>query len=43
MLDVTDLMVFGEGECKVRKNGKERHRTSRKAHLAVDAASQQIL
>ena len=43
VLDATGLKVFGEGEWKVRKHGKEKRRTWRKLHLGVDANSQQIL
>ena len=43
VLDATGLKVFGEGEWKVRKHGKEKRRTWWKLHLGVDASSQQIL
>jgi len=43
VLDSTGLKVYGEGEWKVRKHGKEKRRTWRKLHLGVDAASQHIL
>ncbi|VCX69128.1 Putative transposase (identified by ISEscan HMM) [Klebsiella quasipneumoniae] len=36
VIDSTGLKVFGEGEWKVRKHGKER-RLWRKLHLAVDS------
>ena len=37
VIDSTGLKVFGEGEWKVKKHGKERRRIWRKLHLAVDA------
>ncbi|MEV9037943.1 transposase, partial [Klebsiella pneumoniae] len=37
VIDSTGLKVFGEGEWKVRKHGKERRRIWRKLHLAVDS------
>nr|QIQ14227.1 Mobile element protein [Klebsiella pneumoniae] len=37
MIDSTGLKVFGEGEWKVRKHGKERRRIWRKLHLAVSS------
>ncbi|WP_335921746.1 IS5 family transposase [Shewanella chilikensis] len=43
VLDATGLKVFGEGEWKVRKHGKEKRRTWQKLHLGVDVSSQQIL
>lgn len=36
IIDSTRLKVFGEGEWKVKKHGKERRRIWRKLHLAVD-------
>ena len=43
VLDATGLKVYGEGEWKVHKHGKEKRRTWRKLHLGVDTASQHIL
>ncbi|MCE9998474.1 transposase, partial [Enterobacter hormaechei] len=37
VVDSTGLKVFGEGEWKVKKHGKERRRIWRKLHLAVDS------
>jgi hypothetical protein len=42
VVDSTGLKVFGEGEWKVRKHGKSKHRTWRKIHLVVNAATQEI-
>jgi hypothetical protein len=35
--------VYGEGEWKVRQHGYSKRRTWRKLHLAIDAATQQIV
>lgn len=43
VIDSTGLKVFGEGEWKVRKHGKEQRRVWRKLHLAVDPASHDIV
>jgi hypothetical protein len=43
VIDSTGLKVFGEGEWKIRKHGKERRRVWRKLHLAVDPATQDIV
>lgn len=37
VIESTGLKVFGEGEWKVKKHGKERRRTWRKLHLAADS------
>lgn len=42
-IDATGLKVYGEGEWKVRKHGKEKRRVWRKLHLAVDAATHAII
>ncbi len=42
-IDAIGLKVFGEGEWKVRKHGAEKRRVWRKLHLAVDAATHQIV
>ena len=42
MIDSTDLKVFGEGEWKVKKHGKERCRIWRKLHVAVDGKTHGI-
>ncbi|GKN93397.1 IS5 family transposase [Klebsiella variicola] len=43
VIDSTGLKVFGEGEWKVKKHGKERCRIWRKLHLAVDAKTHEII
>ncbi|SAS32125.1 transposase [Klebsiella pneumoniae] len=43
VIDSTGLKVFGEGEWKVKKHGKERRRIWRKLHLAVDAKTHEII
>jgi hypothetical protein len=42
VVDSTGLKVFGEGEWKVRKHGKEKRRTWLKLHLAVDESNSAI-
>lgn len=43
VIDSTGLKVFGEGEWKVKKHGKERRRIWRKLHLAVDGKTHEII
>ncbi|MBM7343701.1 IS5 family transposase [Pantoea coffeiphila] len=43
VIDSTGLKVFGEGEWKVKKHGKERRRIWRKLHLAVGAKTHEII
>ncbi len=43
VIDSTGLKVFGEGEWKVKKHGKERRRIWRKLHLAVDSNTHKII
>lgn len=43
MIDSTGLKVFGEGEWKVKKHGKEHRRIWRKLHLAVDGKTHEII
>ncbi len=43
MIDSTGLKVFGEGEWKVKKHGKERRRIWRKLHLAVDGKTHEVI
>lgn len=43
VIDSTGLKVFGEGEWKVKKHGKERRRTRQKLHHAVDASTHEII
>lgn len=42
VVDSTGLKVFGEGEWKVRKHGKEKRRTWLKLHLAIDESTNAI-
>ncbi|WP_339014528.1 IS5 family transposase [Aeromonas popoffii] len=43
VIDATGLKVYGEGEWKVRKHGKEKRRVWRKLHLTVDAQTHAIV
>ena len=43
VIDSTGLKVFGEGEWKVKKHGKEKRRTWRKLHLCIDESTHEIL
>lgn len=43
MIDSTGLKVFGEGEWKVKKHGKEHRRIWRKLHLTVDASTHEVI
>ncbi|EKS7764879.1 IS5 family transposase [Edwardsiella ictaluri] len=43
VIDSTGLKVFGEGEWKIKKQGKERRRVWRKLHLAVDARTHEVI
>jgi hypothetical protein len=43
VVDATGLKVYGEGERKMRKHGKEKRRTWRKLHLAIDAATHEVI
>ncbi|MBM7456853.1 hypothetical protein HNR62_002755 [Oceanisphaera litoralis] len=43
VIDATGLKVFGEGEWKQRKHGKDNRRVWRKLHLAVDARTHEII
>ena len=43
LVDSTGLKVYGEGEWKVLKHGKDKRRTWRKLHVAIDADTQQIV
>jgi ribosomal protein L21 len=42
VIDSTGLKVYGEGEWKVRTHGKDKRRTWRKLHIAMDAESHQL-
>jgi len=43
VVDASGLKVYGEGEWKVRQHGWRRHRTWRKLHLCVDAATMECV
>lgn len=43
VIDSTGLKVFGEGEWKVKKHGKEKRRVWRKLHLPVDADTHEVI
>jgi hypothetical protein len=43
VVDATGLKVYGEGEWKMRKHGKEKRRTWRKLHLAIDAQTYEVI
>jgi hypothetical protein len=43
VVDGGGIKIFGEGEWKMRQHGKEKRRTWRKLHIAVDEASQDII
>jgi len=43
VIDSSGLKVFGGGEWKVKKHGKERRRIWRKLHLAVDSKTREII
>ena len=42
VIDSTGLKLYGEGEWRVRLRNWTKHRTWRKLHLALDAATQQV-
>ncbi|OOE43451.1 IS5 family transposase [Salinivibrio kushneri] len=43
VIDATGLKVFGEGEWKMRKHGKEKRRVWRKLHLAIDDSTHEVI
>lgn len=43
VVDSTGLKVFGDGEWKVRQHGRDKRRTWRKVHLAIDPDSHAIV
>lgn len=43
VIDSTGLKVYGEGEWKVKKHGKEKRRVWKKLHLAVDPLDHEIM
>jgi hypothetical protein len=42
-IDSTGIKVYGEGEWKMRLHGKERRRTRRKLHLAIDHRTHEVI
>jgi hypothetical protein len=42
-IDATGLKVFGEGEWKMRTHGKDKRRTWRKLHIAIDHKTHEII
>ena len=43
VIDSSGIKIFGEGEWKMRIHGKEKRRTWRKLHIAVNEATQDIV
>jgi IS5 family transposase len=43
VVDATGIKIYGEGEWKMRQHGKEKRRTWRKLHIAVNEATQDIV
>lgn len=43
VVDASGIKIFGEGEWKMRQHGKEKRRTWRKLHIAVNEATQDIV
>lgn len=43
VVDSSGIKIFGEGEWKMRQHGKEKRRTWRKLHIAVNEATQDIV
>lgn len=43
LIDATGLKVYGEGEWKMRTHGKDKRRTWRKLHLAVNRENHEII
>ena len=43
VIDSTGLKVYGEGEWKMRTHGKQKRRTWRKYHVAVDPATHEVV
>jgi IS5 family transposase len=43
VVDSSGFKVYGEGEWKVRLHGKQKRRTWRKLHLAIDADTQEVV
>lgn len=42
-IDATGLKVYGEGEWKMRTHGKDKRRTWRKLHIAIDHKTHEII
>jgi transposase len=42
VIDSSGLKVYGEGEWQMRTHGKQKRRTWRKLHLAMDASTHQV-
>lgn len=43
LIDSSGFKVFGEGEWKVRKHGKDKRRTWRETHIALDYATRDVI
>lgn len=43
VIDSTGIKIYGEGEWKMRQHGKEKRRTWRKLHIAVNEATHDIV
>lgn len=43
VIDSTGIKIYGEGEWQMRQHGKEKRRTWRKLHIAVNEATQDIV
>lgn len=43
VVDATGIKIYGEGEWKMRQHGKEKRRTWRKLHIAVNESTQDIV
>lgn len=43
VIDSTGLKVYGEGEWKMRTHGKQKRRTWRKYHVAVDPSTHEVI
>lgn len=43
LIDSSGFKVFGEGEWKVRKHGKDKRRTWRETHIAINHATRDII
>lgn len=42
IIDSTGLKIFGEGEWKMRTQGKQKRRTRSKYHVSVDPATHEV-